>query len=80
VADGLGNKVDTLSSLITASSASGGVRRSGDTDRDGWFLMAAATLDSSTSGELRGVLGFSERRRDGSDVPRSGLDDGFFSR
>jgi ABC-type iron transport system FetAB ATPase subunit len=65
---------DELSSLVTDSSASDGVRGSVGLDecgKGGWFLMAAATLDSPTSGELtwRGVLGFSERRRDGSEVP-----------
>ena len=46
---------DVLSSLLTTSSASGGVRGSAGLDecgKDEWFLMAAATLGSPTPGEL----------------------------
>ena len=70
--DDSSSRVDALCSLITVASTPGGVKGGVDIDecdKDGWFLMAAATLDWSTSGELRGVLGFSERRRDGSEVP-----------
>jgi hypothetical protein len=59
--------------LVKASPASGGCRGGTGTPgckKGGWFSTVAGVPESTTSGGLRGVPGFSERRRDNaSEVP-----------
>jgi hypothetical protein len=74
VVDDLGKNDDSEAwfSLITNLPASGGMRGLGSAEerkKEGRLSMIAGALVSSTSGELRGVPGFSERRKDCSEVP-----------
>lgn len=78
VIDNLGNNAWPL--LITDSLVSDGVRGSSRTEECSEGDRLSKIAGASTSGGLRGMPGFSERRRDSSEIPRSSLDDGFFSR